>query len=399
MVLHGHLGGGGQKKDYAEQHSAIASHLRDSVDPIEHDHKSYPRGFAPRTPDMLSRAPLRRRAPFAWLARALARWRGAVSRLQGMMPPLHRRRHDDDEANSTSKALAAVCALVLTGAGCATETGGATAAPQSAAPSDTGPRLRTVEANGIKFRIAEMGQGPLVVFVHGFPESWYSWRHQLPATAKAGFHAVAPDLRGYGKSDKPAGVDAYDIHHLTADVVGLIDALGQKRPRRRTRLGFARRLERCAPPPRSLYRARGDERAVRRPAAASPLETMKKTYGDNFYYILYFQEPGVAEAEFNKDPRGFLPPVPLARLAAGAAGVTDPKRGAGGWIRRLGAPKGLPSWLRRRTSTTTSASSRSGFRGGINFYRNFHRNWERPRSWQTGRSRCRRRSSPAIATA
>ena len=88
--------------------------------------------------------------------------------------------------------------------------------------------MRTVEANGIKLRIAEMGKGPLVIFLHGFPESWYSWRHQLPAVAKAGFHAVAPDLRGYGKSDKPANVDDYDIHHLTADVVGLIDALGEK---------------------------------------------------------------------------------------------------------------------------------------------------------------------------
>ena len=165
--------------------------------------------------------------------------------------------------------------------------------------------MRTVEANGIKLRIAEMGQGPLVIFLHGFPESWYSWRHQLPATAKAGFHAVAPDLRGYGKSDKPAGVDDYDIHHLTADVVGLIDALGQKtavvvghdwgalvawnavllHPDR-----FTGVVAMSVP-----YGGR---------SAVSPLETMKKTYGDNFYYILYFQEPGVAEAEFDKDPRG-----------------------------------------------------------------------------------------------
>jgi pimeloyl-ACP methyl ester carboxylesterase len=167
--------------------------------------------------------------------------------------------------------------------------------------------MRTVEANGITMRIAEMGQGPLVIFLHGFPESWYSWRHQLPAVAKAGFHAVAPDLRGYGKSDKPANVEDYDIHHLSADVTGLIDALGEKtavvvghdwgslvawnavllHPDRFTAL-----VAMSVP-----YGGRG---------AVSPLETMKKTFGDNFYYILYFQEPGVAEAEFDKDPRGIL---------------------------------------------------------------------------------------------
>ena len=132
---------------------------------------------------------------------------------------------------STSHALAVVCTLGLAGTGCAADTAGdAAAAPASpaAAPAATGPQLRTIEANGIKHRIAEMGKGPLVVFLHGFPESWYSWRHQLPAVAKAGFHAVAPDLRGYGKSDKPADVEAYDVHHLTGDVVGLIDALGEK---------------------------------------------------------------------------------------------------------------------------------------------------------------------------
>ena len=96
-----------------------------------------------------------------------------------------------------------------------------------AAPSDE-PTLRFVQSNGIRMRVAEMGKGPLVILLHGFPESWYSWRHQLPALANAGYRVVAPDLRGYGKSDKPAAVEDYDIHKLTADVVGLIDAFGEK---------------------------------------------------------------------------------------------------------------------------------------------------------------------------
>src|SRR5262245_29591194 len=90
------------------------------------------------------------------------------------------------------------------------------------------PTMRFIQTNGIRMRIAEMGKGPLVLFLHGFPESWYSWRHQLPAVAGAGFRAVAPDMRGYGDTDKPAAVEAYDIHNLARDVVGIIDALGEK---------------------------------------------------------------------------------------------------------------------------------------------------------------------------
>src|SRR6266403_1686161 len=85
---------------------------------------------------------------------------------------------------------------------------------------------RTVETNGIHMHIAESGAGPLVVLCHGFPESWYSWRHQLHALAEAGFHAVAPDMRGYGQTDRPAEIERYTLLHLVGDMVGLLDALG-----------------------------------------------------------------------------------------------------------------------------------------------------------------------------
>src|SRR4030095_11924454 len=90
------------------------------------------------------------------------------------------------------------------------------------------PVLRFIKSNGIKMRIAEMGKGPPGILVHGWPESWYSWRHQLPALAAAGYRAVAPDMRGYGKTDKPKAVEDYDIQHVTADLVGILDALGEK---------------------------------------------------------------------------------------------------------------------------------------------------------------------------
>jgi epoxide hydrolase A/B len=89
----------------------------------------------------------------------------------------------------------------------------------------SGPVQRTIETNGIRLNIAEQGKGPPVILCHGFPESWYSWRHQLTALAAAGFHAVAPDMRGYGQSDRPEAIDQYTIFHLIGDLVGLLDAL------------------------------------------------------------------------------------------------------------------------------------------------------------------------------
>src|SRR5689334_6139734 len=88
--------------------------------------------------------------------------------------------------------------------------------------------LRTLDVNGLRMRVAELGDGPPVVLCHGFPELWYSWRHQLPALAAAGYHAIAPDMRGYGRTSQPAEVDSYDIVHLGDDMLGLLDALGEE---------------------------------------------------------------------------------------------------------------------------------------------------------------------------
>ena len=87
------------------------------------------------------------------------------------------------------------------------------------------PTLRFIEANGIRMRVAEQGAGPVVLLCHGFPESWYSWRHQLKALADAGYRAVAPDMRGYGQTDRPDEIERYTLLHLVGDMVGLLDAL------------------------------------------------------------------------------------------------------------------------------------------------------------------------------
>ena len=255
----------------------------------------------------------------------------------------------------------------------------APALAQQVPPGPPGVRLRMVDVGDVNLRIAEMGEGPLIVLVHGWPESWYSWRQQMPALAAAGYRVVAPDMRGYGASDRPPAVEDYNIRKLSGDLVGLLDALGEKSA---ILVGhdwgaIVSWNSMLLHPDRFTALAAMSVPFSGR-AQSSPLESMQRAYGDNFYYILYFQEPGVAEAEFDADPRGILsrlytsPDTPVE-----SPPVTDPKRAAGGWIPRLGRPLEQPSWLSMADLDYYVAEfSRAGFRGGINYYRNFHRNWE-----------------------
>lgn len=243
-----------------------------------------------------------------------------------------------------------------------------------------GVTFRFIQNNGIRMRVAEMGnQGPLVILAHGWPESWYSWRHQITALAEAGYRIVAPDMRGYGQTEAPPAVEDYDIEHLAADMVGLVDAYDEEQaiivghdwgsivawnsvllyPQR-----FSALVAMSVP-----YGGRPQQ---------SPLETWQQRFADNFYYILYHQEPGVAEAEYDADPRGLLSRLYLSPTSPREpAQITDPKRAAGGWIPRLGAPTGLPDWLTEADlDYYVSQFEQAGFRGGVNYYRNFHRNWE-----------------------
>lgn len=167
---------------------------------------------------------------------------------------------------------------------------------------------RMIRTNGIDLHVAEAGTGFPVVLCHGFPELGYSWRHQLPALADAGLHAVAPDLRGYGASTKPEGIDAYGLLTLVEDLVGLLDALGFDEAALvghdwgsivtwTTALLHPDRVTRMV----SLnvpYRGWC--------AGFPPTETIREELGDRFGYVLMFQEPGVAEAWFDSDPAGNL---------------------------------------------------------------------------------------------
>jgi pimeloyl-ACP methyl ester carboxylesterase len=229
-------------------------------------------------------------------------------------------------------------------------------------------------------RIAEAGEaGPLVLLVHGWPESWYSWRHQLTALAHAGYRVVAPDMRGYGETDAPAAVEDYDIEHLAADMVGVLDALDEEQA---IIIGHdwgaivAWNSVLLHPSRFSALVAMSVPYGGRAPQ--SPLDGWRARFGDNFYYILYHQEPGVAEAEYDADPIGLLSRLYLSPSSPREAPeVTEPLRSAGGWIPRLGAPKEMPPWLTTEDlDYYVSQFEAAGFRGGVNYYRNFHRNWE-----------------------
>lgn len=254
-------------------------------------------------------------------------------------------------------------------------------------------RERMVETNGIRMHVAEAGQGPLVVLCHGFPESWYSWRHQLVALAAAGYHAVAPDQRGYGRTDAPEAIDQYTLFHLVGDLVGLLDALGAP-------TAVVAGHDWGAPVAWHAALLRPDRfRAViglsvpfRPRGAVRPTTVMPRTE-DAIFYQLYFQEPGVAEAELERDPRRTIRTLLYWGSGDGQRAPHTPGSGRAGMVPRGGGfltardvPDALPAWLTEAdVNVYASEFRRTGFRGGLNWYRNIDRNWELLAPWAGAR--------------
>ena len=238
---------------------------------------------------------------------------------------------------------------------------------------------RRVETNGISLNIAEQGEGPLVLMLHGFPESWYSWRHQFSALAEAGYHAVAPDMRGYGDSDKPFEIEAYNQVEVVNDIIGLIPALGYE-----TAVVFghdwgAPTAWSCALNHPDKVSAVGALSVPFRPRGDSPpLATLKAIFKDRFFYQLYFQEPGKAEAELEKDPAltirkfyhmasGEMNTSLLSEKSADAdllSDLPDPGTEMGPWISE------------EDVSFYANEFRQSGFRGPLSYYRNMDLTWE-----------------------
>jgi pimeloyl-ACP methyl ester carboxylesterase len=237
---------------------------------------------------------------------------------------------------------------------------------------------RFIEANGITIHLAEQGRGPAILLCHGFPESWYSWHHQMAALAAAGYRAIAPDMRGYGQTSQPAAIDQYSIFHLAGDMVAILDALELEtaviaghdwgapvawhaallRPDR-----FRGIIALSVP-----YRQRG----LRPPTTAMPRTE------DSEFYQLYFQRPDRPDADLAADVRASLLKIFYAssgegfRGGAGIAMVSLSK----GYLKGATIPP-APSWLTPGDLAFYAAEfTRTGFTGALNWYRNIDRNWD-----------------------
>ncbi|WP_329038747.1 alpha/beta hydrolase [Streptomyces sp. NBC_01725] len=260
--------------------------------------------------------------------------------------------------------------------------------PSAAAPTVTPPGAehRLVDVPGGRVHLVEQGTGPLVLMVHGFPESWYSWRHQLPALAAAGYRAVAVDVRGYGRSSKPSAVEDYRMLAHVADNVGVVHALGEETATIvghdwGSNIAAASALLRpdvftAAALLSVPYAPRGGPR---------PTEAFARIGGDEEFYVSYFQTPGRAEAEIEPDVRGWL-----AGFYAGISGDTMPPEGEGslfflepGGRLRDRFPAGrLPAWLSEADLDHYAGEfERTGTTGALNRYRNVDRDWEDLAAW------------------
>src|ERR1700689_1829207 len=254
-------------------------------------------------------------------------------------------------------------------------------------PEIPGVTHRFIQAGTLRMHIAEAGEGPLVLLLHGFPESWYSWRHQLAPLGAAGLHPPAPDQRGYCPTGpptpdgRPAEIADYTMLHLTGDVLALMDALGEEhavvaghdwgapvawhaglfRPDR------VRGVIALSVP----YRPRG---------SAAPIATLRSLLGESFYMV-YFQQPGVADAELARDPAATFRNV-LYSISGDSPGMTLIPAG-GGFLDAGTEPAELPGWLSQaEIEAYVDQYAEAGFTAQRDWHQNMDRNWELTSAWQ-----------------
>ncbi|MFC9132592.1 alpha/beta fold hydrolase [Streptomyces sp. NPDC057099] len=250
--------------------------------------------------------------------------------------------------------------------------------PQTSA---TGPTHRLVPSPAGRTHLVEQGDGPLVLLLHGFPESWYAWRHQLPALAAAGYRAVAVDVRGYGRSSRPAAVESYRMRELVEDNVAVVRALGERSAVVVGHDWGASIAATSALLRPEVFRAVGLLSVPYTPPGGQrPGEVFARMGGDEEFYVSYFQEPGRAEAEIEPDVRGWLAGF-YAALSADTmpeADAPDPHFvGRGGRLRDRFPAGPLPHWLDEADLDVYAGEfERTGMTGALNRYRNMDRDWE-----------------------
>jgi pimeloyl-ACP methyl ester carboxylesterase len=239
----------------------------------------------------------------------------------------------------------------------------------------------TEQVDDVRIHYVEAGQGPLVLLVHGFPESWYSYRHQLPALAEAGYRAVAVDVRGYGRSSKPRDIEAYRMLRMVADNVALVHALGESQAVVVGHDWGAPIAWNSALLRPDVFRAVAGLSVPYSPAGhRPPSEAFRAMGGAEEFYIEYFQEPGRAEAELEADVRGWL----LGFYFSASGDAPPPEGGTIATIphgakmnERFRYPPTMPSWLTDADLDHYAGEfERTGFAGGLNRYRNVDRDWE-----------------------
>ncbi|XP_022155259.1 uncharacterized protein LOC111022400 [Momordica charantia] len=234
----------------------------------------------------------------------------------------------------------------------------------------------TIAANGITIHVASVGSGPAVLLLHGFPELWYSWRHQLLFLASKGYRAIAPDLRGFGDSDAPPSPSSYTPLHIVGDLVALLDHLGID-------LVFLVGHDWGAMMAWHFCLLRPDRvkalvnlsvHFMPRNPAMSPLDGMRLLLGDDFY-VCRFQEPGAAEADFGS--------VDTATMMKKFLTMRDPRPPIiPNGFRSLETPQALPPWLTEEDIDYFAAKfAKTGFTGGFNYYRAIGRTWELTAPW------------------
>lgn len=248
------------------------------------------------------------------------------------------------------------------------------------------PELRTIDAGELTLRAAIEGSGPLVIFVHGFPESWYSWRHQLGPVAQAGFTACAIDVRGYGGSDKPHPIEAYTLEKIAGDLVGVADALQPDAPAILVGHDWG------APIVWNSALTRPDRfsavAGMSVPFSGAPQRPFTDIFREHFtskgrfFYQEYFQEPGVAEAEAEADPRRFIETMMYSISGDVPPGAYWDKPLGATFLEGLPEPRPVP-WLSEADLDFYEAEFKaSGFRGPLNSYRNHERDYEWLKPWQ-----------------
>lgn len=254
--------------------------------------------------------------------------------------------------------------------------------PAAQAGAGKYPPIRAVvhsqtRINGIDMHLAEAGGGPLVILLHGFPELWFSWRYQMPVLADGGFHAVAPDMRGYGDTARPVERNAYDILHQCADIIGIMKHFDDAKAVLVGHDWGAAIAVQCA----RLYPDRVRALVTISVPYGAPLskrlptEALRERYGDDFFYMLYFQDEAAGRELNSRTAELFrkfyvTPGTPRAEPL-----VTDKRAAAGGFLDRIGEPLEAPDWITpQEIRHYVRVFERTGFTGGLNYYRNLDRN-------------------------